>query len=330
MTIRLFCTTILTLIVAAVFATSSSFAASAVSDGSIGIRPANEANFFHLSAAPGSTLKSTAIVSNQGATPVTLTIYPVDAVSTSAGNFAFEAQQADFTGIGLWAKTGAPTVTVPAHSELRVPFVLSIPARTVPGDYAGGVIIQSAPIVGSVSAADKQGAVSRIDIVERQGVRIYLHVAGKDTSTLARPALHWSTSSRGVNFSLKLVNTGTTILHPKATVMVSSRIGAPAVQLSFNTPEELLPGEDVTLHARLTDPPQIEIASLKAQLNSEAGSETPLGTLVLLNWWLIFGSLIAAVLLTFVGWKGIRYALRARAAIRRVATLDRVGTSASK
>ncbi len=62
--------------------------ATAVDNGALGIRPATESDFFHISLFPGAAIDATAIVSNHTAIPATLLTYPVDAQTTPQGGFA--------------------------------------------------------------------------------------------------------------------------------------------------------------------------------------------------------------------------------------------------
>lgn len=313
--------TAVVLFFAAFFTAAFPLPASAVDNGALGIRPANESDFFHVSLAPGATVETAAVVSNHGNGSVSLLIYPVDATNTTSGGFAFGGQKDSRTTIGVWSSIGVTKITVKANSEIRVPLQVSVPSGTVPGDYAGGLIIESPPVVGSSSAAGKGGAVTRIDVIQRQGVRIYLRVTGTATAKMAPASLSWKSTSTAVEFTLPMTNTGTIILHPKATLRVTSSTGSTPKDLSFNTPQSLLPGQSILLRAHLADPPLMDVAHLTATVTSEAATQKPTGTLVLMAWWVLVLILVGIALLAFASWRIIRYVHKSREAFRSLANM---------
>ncbi len=314
---------------AILMATAVALPAVAVDNGTLGIRPANESDFFHLSLAPGATAETAAIVSNHSNATVKLSIYPVDATNTSTGGFAFGGQQDPRKSVGSWSSLATSSITVEAKSELRVPITVAVPAGTVSGDYAGGVIIESAPVLGASSPSNSGGAVTRIDVIQRQGVRIYLRVGGTAVGKLAPASLSWTTRGSVVDFALPITNTGTTILHPKATLKLTSSIGSPATNLVFTTPQSLLPGTSVVMHARWKTVPVLEFATLRATLTSETATQNVTSTFILVSWWIIGLIVLGAALLGFGSWRTVRYVRRSREAFRTLAGM-KVAESSNK
>jgi hypothetical protein len=290
--------------------------ATAVDNGTLGIRPANESDFFHLSLYPGAATDATAIVSNHTQTPVTLLNYPVDGQSSPQGAFALASRSEPRTGVGAWVKLEAEQITVPANSELKVPFRITVPAGTPPGDYAGGLIIQSPPVQGKTSTVKKDTAV-RLDIIQRQGVRIYLKVAGTAVKALQHGDLSWQQTGGTLTFTLPVHNTGNTILHPRASLDVSGWIGA-NTQVKFDTPEIVLPGANLDLHARLTAAPLVQAGSAEATLTSEAGTGHARTSLIYAPWALIAIGLLALAAALYGVWRTARFIRRARYAIAQV------------
>ncbi|MGM7774518.1 hypothetical protein ACSVHC_00595 [Arthrobacter sp. KNU-44] len=203
----------LVLLLLAIFAASGQ--AFAVDDGTVGIRPAHESDFFHISLYPGAAVDAEAVVANHSPTPVTLLNYPVDGQTTPQGGFALASRTDEQKGIGAWVHLNADRLTIPANSETIVAFRLTMPPGTQPGDYADGLIIQSPPVQRKTSTDNGDTAV-RIDVVQRQGVRIYLNVAGTAVKNLAHGDLAWEQKEDSLVFTLPLHNKGNTILHPTA------------------------------------------------------------------------------------------------------------------
>lgn len=290
--------------------------AAAVDNGTLGIRPANESDFFHLSLYPGAATDATAIVSNHTQAPVTLLTYPVDAQNSPQGTFALASQSDPRAGIGAWVDLGVDHITVPANSDLRVPFRITVPPGTPPGDYAGGLIIQSPPVQGQTSTL-AGGTAVRLDVVQRQGVRIYLNVAGTAVKSLEHGTLSWQQSGDAVTFTLPVHNTGNTILHPSSTLDLSGWIGA-NTQLTFDTPEELLPGATLDVHARLPHPPLIQAGNAEATLTSEAGTDHAQTRIIYAPWALMGIAVLVFAAALYGARRTVRFIRRARHAIAQI------------
>lgn len=290
--------------------------ATAVTDGTIGIRPATESDFFHLSLYPGAATEATAIVTNQSSEPVTLLIYPVDGEGTPQGTFAFGGQADERAGVGAWIDLDVQQITIPARSEIPVPFLLSVPEGTPPGDYAGGLIIQPPPVEGETTELG-DGTALRLDIVQRQGLRIYLDVAGVAIQQLDRGELTWKKSGDSITFSLPVHNTGNTILHPTGTLDVSGWIGANET-IDFVAPESLLPGAEYTMTAELPEAPFLHWGRAQARIGSEAGVSRVGIDVVIVPWELVAAVLAVLLVGALVLWRVARFVRRARSAIAQV------------
>ena len=289
----------------------------AIDDGTLGIRPELESDFFHINLAPGAAIEANAIVSNHTDTPVTLLNYAVDGQSTAQGAFALAAQGDVQTAVGSWVTLGADSITIPADSDLTVPFRLSVPLTATPGDYAGGIIIQSPPIQGETTTSDGDAAL-RLDVVQRQGVRIYLTVAGTATTQLSHGALSWERSGDAVTFTLPIQNTGNTILYPTAGLSLDSVIGA-TTELQFGTPESILPGSSLKLEATLPQAAFIQLGHADAQLVSDAGTQQISASFNYVPWWIIVVIVLLVLGIAFAVWRVTLFVGRARRALAQVA-----------
>jgi hypothetical protein len=290
--------------------------ASAVSSGDLGIRPATESDFFHLTLTPGASTTATAVVSNRGASPVTLLDYPVDAHTTTQGTFAMGARTETTRGVGRWARLPGSTVTVPAASQVSIPFRLSVPRGTPPGDYAGAIIIQAPPVTGR-TATLRGGTAVRLDVVERQGVRIYLTVAGSGRRAQKVGPLSWHRNGRVITLSQTVRNTGTVTLHPANRVSLT---GWPSLDVHARAigPQELLPGASFTFHARVPAASPVSDATGTSVIRSEAGSRRTTIDVVSLPWLVVLGAFVALTLIAVAAWRFLRFIRRARRAIAAI------------
>ncbi len=304
----------------AVFSVAFASKAQAVDNGTLGIHPATESDFFHLSAAPGDVLNETAIINNYTSAPVSLLSYVVDGLTTPQGAFALANQDSIPTSVGLWSPYKAQTIVVPAESELAVPFSIRIPADATPGDYSGGLIIQEPLESGAVTNAP-DGTPVRMDIIHRQGVRIYLTVSGARTAMLQAGGLSWSQSGDSVQITLPISNTGNTTLHPQGDVTFSSILGVNE-KIEFQSIESVTPGSSIDLHATLSDAAFIQLGQVTAQVSSEAPTLTAASSFVNIPWWILAGILAIAIAMALLLSRAIRFTAKARAAIRRIEKED--------
>jgi hypothetical protein len=312
---------LLALFALAIFA-ASSFAlmgsagpANAVDNGTLGIRPATESDFFHLSLAPGSTIDRVAIVTNFTATPVTLLTYVVDGLTTVQGGFALNTQDSVPVSVGLWATLPAPSITVPAESQVEVPFSITVPFGSPPGDYVGGLIIQEPLEKGDVATA-ADGTAVRLDVIQRQGVRIYLNVAGTSVKKLEVGPLAWTQSGESVTVTLPISNTGNTTLHPTGDIAFSSLLGLNGSAL-FTVPESITPGSTVVLEGIIDTAKLIQLGQIDATVASEAPTVRATTGFVNIHWWVLVGLTVGVLALAYLIRRQILFTRRARAAFAR-------------
>jgi hypothetical protein len=133
---------------------------------------------FSFSATPGGVVNDSVAAVNYSSTPLSLQIYPTDAVETSGGGFGLLPASQKPTGIGTWIALapGSSTVQVPAETtagpgKVVIPFVVHIPLKATPGDHVGGII-------ASLQTAGSNGSGQRIVLDQRVGTRVFVLVAG--------------------------------------------------------------------------------------------------------------------------------------------------------
>lgn len=300
--------------------------AAAVDNGSLGIRPSNESAFFHLSVVPRDSVKAAAIVSNHQAVPVTLQTYVVDGLTSPSGAFALNEASAPRVGVGLWSQLATSQITVPPNSDLTVLFTLSVPAGTPPGDYAGGLIIQSLPVAGEVSNTGSTSV--RVDIVQRQGVRIYLTVPGKTVAGLAVHTLNWALSDHHVVLSLMVTNTGNVTLHPTASIGVDRWFGG-ETKLPLVKPESVPPGATVTLTGTYPADAWAQLATAHAVVISDAGTKSSATGIFWLSFPLVIAFIVVAILAFLGTWRIVRFVRKSRRALVLLAQVSESGPGES-
>lgn len=289
--------------------------ARAVDNGTLGIRPSNESDFFHLTVSPGETLSASAIVTNHGSAAVVLDTYAVDGETSAAGAFELKSQADPRAQVGSWVHNALSRITVKAQSQLSMPFSITVPVGTKPGDYAGGLMIQGLPIQGVTK--NDNGTPMRIDVVQRQGVRIYLKVAGTAKTSLSASSATWTANAKTVTLRLAVKNTGNTTLHPVVTAVVNP-LFANSRTVSFDAPESVPPGTTVTLTARYPAAPLMQIARIHATIKSEAATTSDSTTVFAIPWQTLSVGLGMLLAIAFVVWRLVRFLRTAFSAIAAV------------
>jgi hypothetical protein len=201
---------------------------------------------------PGEVLYDHVAALNYSSQPLTLQLYPSDAVETAKGSFGLALAGADQTGVGSWISLPPQdaTITVPARSALGpssvvVPVTIRVPTDAAPGDVAGGVLVSLA-----TTARNRSG--QQITLDQRTGTRVLMTVSGAIAPELTVTDVHASYSGtvdplgRGtVHISYTVHNGGNVDLGVALKGSVSGFLGT-----SVHTPLPgvtfLLPGASVS------------------------------------------------------------------------------------
>ena len=287
--------------------------AHAASGGTLGIAPLDEPAFFHIELIAGGLTRRTAVVSNSSPTPQTILIYPADGLTTPQGGFTVESIEHARLQVGAWTKLPLSTLTLAPHEHRKVSFEVAVPHGTPPGDYSGGVVVQSQPRKGQSTKVGGQTAV-QLNFVERVAARVYLHVAGTARSSLRVGALTSRADGAGRRFTLAIANTGNTRLQPHASIVIHG-IASSDARVGLSAVDALLPGQSIVLSGRWAHQPRLFWGQATATITSEAGVAHAQGAVHVLP---VAFLAIGTVLLIGLAWaalKAVRFVRRARAAL---------------
>lgn len=171
--------------------------------GSIGGKPANpepdnlrSKSIFIETLAPGQTKTDTLQVINNTNDTKVVTLYGVDAVSSSGGAFAC-AQAADTRSeVGSWITLSQSSVTLDGGQSQNVPFTVTAPDNASPGEHNGCVVMQE-----EKATTFKEG----IGISFRTAIRVAVLVPGEVKKSLTLNPLGVSRAN------------GQLVLHPSVT-----------------------------------------------------------------------------------------------------------------
>ncbi|MFD6913985.1 hypothetical protein [Streptomyces virginiae] len=190
--------------------------------------------YFYLAGAPGTVLEDRLALANTTDRERTITLRGADAYNTADGAFAVRpatpgAGAAAAAGAGSWISFGtATTVKVPPRTRAVVPFTLTVPPASPPGDHPAAVI------------ATEGG--------HEVGVRVHLRVGGPTLAALTVEDVAVRGRGAAAVIAYTLVNRGNVALTPEARIRAEALVGEPADPPRGRTPPvELLPGQRVEL-----------------------------------------------------------------------------------
>ncbi|MFJ8936966.1 hypothetical protein ACIRL0_14835 [Streptomyces sp. NPDC102365] len=201
--------------------------------------------YFYAEGAPGTVLQDTVSVRNPGGKPLTVRLRGADADNGADGTPSVRARAKD---TGAWITFAERTVRIPARTRADVPFTVSVPANTAPGDHPGAIL---------ASARGRTAA-----------VRIQLRVGGPTLPALTVEHVRIHDD----RISYELVNRGTTVLTPKLAVRAEGLFGEVLDRAPRTLPVELLPGRRVRLDEPWPDPPPLDGVDVELTVTAEGGA----------------------------------------------------------
>ncbi|MFG2992246.1 hypothetical protein ACGFZK_23665 [Streptomyces sp. NPDC048257] len=197
-------------------------------------RPYYPRPYYYMAGAPGSVLEDSLALVNTTDRERTITLRGADAYNTADGAFAVRpatgtAPATTGSGAGSWISFGtATTVTVPPRTRAVVPFTLTVPPASPPGDHPAAVI------------ATEGG--------HEVGVRVHLRVGGPTLAALTVEDVTVRGRGAAAVVAYTLVNRGNVALTPELRIRAEALIGAVSAPPRGRTlPVELLPGQRVEL-----------------------------------------------------------------------------------
>jgi hypothetical protein len=208
----------------------------------VGATGRDRANYAYV-VDPGDEVRDTLVVTNRSTTPLDLTAYATDALTTRDGGLDLLPAGTEPTDLGSWLTLDVPggELSIPAGESVRVPFVLAVPDDASPGDHAGGVVTSLTQTVGDGALA----------VDRRLALRVHARVSGALSPGLeVRDVTVRSTT--GVNplapatttVTYTLANTGDARIVATEAVTVAGP-GGSAPQQAAAELGELLPGAEV-------------------------------------------------------------------------------------
>ncbi|MFE1402344.1 hypothetical protein ACFW5D_01475 [Streptomyces sp. NPDC058770] len=221
-------------------------------------------SYFYLEGPPGAVLQDRLSVTNPGTAPVTVRLRGVDTyraedggravrdggkpTAGSGGGSGGRAGNGAHVGVGAWLRTAAAKVVVPARTRAEVPFSVTVPTGSAPGERSGAIVAEN----GGRSV----------------GVPVRLRVGGPTLAALTVEDV--TVSGKAVHYTL--VNRGNTLLVPRITVSADGVFGPLLRRGTRTLPVELAPGRSVTLTEPWRDAPALDSVTVRLRVTAAGGA----------------------------------------------------------
>lgn len=210
--------------------------------------------------APGAVVQDSVTVYNLGNVQLDFAIYATDAFNNADGNFDLLAAGETPVDAGSWVAVAQQGLVLDPGQQATIPITITVPADATPGDHVGGIVAA----ITNLSQTANQPVVR---VEQRTGTRLYIQVAGPlapelavtDLATSYHPALNPLSGSADVSFRVE--NRGNVRLAGTPTVSVGGPFGIGKRTVTLPPIAEVLPGEHITLTAKLADVPALLLDS---------------------------------------------------------------------
>jgi len=203
---------------------------------------------FTFLAPRGGTVTDQLVVVNLSYAPLTLNLYPADALNGSDGSLGIQPRSAQPKDLASWVKLTTPTgklyVVVPARGKVAVPVTVTVPKNAFVGDHLAGI---ATSIVAKGTTPGDRG--TNVSFEQRVAIRLALRVAGqlkpeltiKDVNANYAGTLNpFGKGSALITYTV--VNTGNARLQGHQEVKVQGLYGGTATADSLGDLPMLLPG----------------------------------------------------------------------------------------
>jgi hypothetical protein len=195
--------------------------------------------YIEYSLAPSARVTDSIRVGDQGDTPGTFTMVPVDGFTSDLSGVVYgDATHAlrdgpsgnGEYGAGTWITLSPPKLTLQPNQQTTVAYTVQVPPGTHAGDYVGGISAEN-PVP---TAAPPSGQGVGLNITQRSVIAVVVHVAGQvrpPSFAVGKPSIAVENQRRQV-ITFPLTYGGDTLIKPH---LVFSIVGANgAVLLHFD------------------------------------------------------------------------------------------------
>jgi WxL Interacting Protein, peptidoglycan binding domain len=179
-------------------------------------------SYFVLDEQPGATVTQSIVLENSQSHPIEAHLESVDATTGDATGVTYALPNSQPTLTGTWVTVQTPVVTLQPNEKRSLPFTVTVPAGTKPGQYIAGLSAWVPLPAAKKQPALKQGTGFSVSLQPRRVIAVEIDVPGGPlASKLAVTGARATATPDGVALLLGLSNTGNAFARGNATVSVN-------------------------------------------------------------------------------------------------------------
>jgi hypothetical protein len=182
-------------------------------------QPASQA-YFIFAAQPGTTVQNQVQVGNSGATAGTVKLYAVDATTGQNSGTVFQTNQDPRQDVGAWTTLGTSELTLQPGETQDIPVSVAIPAGARPGQHVGGIVAENTALTQGTGG----GSIS-VNVQNLRIVAVQVNLPGPVVEQVDATGIATTGSAGSQSLVLSLHNSGTTLLKPVGTLVVTDAWG---------------------------------------------------------------------------------------------------------
>ncbi len=181
-------------LVAALLALAAWTGTAVAATGSVvGVQPlAQDESWIVRTIDPGDSSRAAAVLVNLTGSRQAVELGTADGVTTADGVFTLAGEGETPVDVGAWIDAPSGRLVLEPHERRVVRFAIAVPEDAMPGDHAGGLVVQSAS-----RAEVPTGEGLAVKVVERVGLRVYVTVTGRRDESLVVEDLRAVTTGGG-------------------------------------------------------------------------------------------------------------------------------------
>lgn len=227
-----------------------------------------ERSFFdNVEVQPGESTTLEVAVINRADEPVDLRLYKTNATNPNNGGFLAGKEDDDLFGSATWIDLETQLLTVDGRDQIVLPFTVTVPEGTAPGQYISSLIAETADTFAIPGS-------EQFDQRIRYAMAVSILVPGElqHSFELGEPVID------GPQLSIPIANTGNYLVRPEGTLEIVNSSGDVVLEsqvelgtvyagldtsIVFRLPTQLLE-DDYTINLTLEDPNSGASANLDA------------------------------------------------------------------
>ncbi|MFB6619395.1 hypothetical protein ACFCV9_35090 [Streptomyces sp. NPDC056367] len=249
--------------------------------GTAAAAPGGARPYFYLAGNAGTVLEDRLALTNTTDGERTVTLRGADAYNTAEGALAVRPAAPGpgnaAPGAGAWISFGAATtVKIPPRTRAVVPFTVTVPPASPPGDHPAAVV-----------AAEGGHEVA---------VRVHLRVGGPTLAALTVEDVSVRGKGAAAVIAYTLVNRGNVALAPELSVRARGPFGEDTERGARTLPVELLPGQRVELTEPWPAAPVLDRVRFTLTVTAPGGARATAATSAWFVPWRLAGWLGGALL----------------------------------